>query len=259
MYFILSRGFYTKTAHTSCKTPYAWSIIRSKREQGGYITMRHTTATHGGHVSKRAAEQATVGLDIQRPKQHRTSKSERQPVLYGPELKIIHTARARSPAAKATQKHISEIIPATKAVQTTQAAKAALQPPAKSQPHIAPATAQAAMPRPVHQPAMPHTTAPQKTVATHHAATPTARITKHHRPVAVQPIVSSRPSTPRQLQKRQPVTISPLSAQPAATASPRTQQDPHRPVRKPHTALRSIHPPSLAHHAVWILYSYHQR
>lgn len=185
--------------------------------------MRHTTATHGGHVSKRAAEQATVGLDIQRPKQHRTSKSERQPVLYGPELKIIHTARTRSPAAKVAQKHISEIIPATKAVQTIQAAKAAPQPPAKSQPHMAPGATQAAMPRPAHQPAMPHTTTPQKTTATHRATAPTAHITKHHRPVAVQPIVSSRPSTPRQLRKRQPVTISPLSAQPTRPSSPRAQ------------------------------------
>lgn len=185
--------------------------------------MRHTTATHGGHVSKRAAEQATVGLDIQRPKQHRTSKSERQPVLYGPELKIIHTPRTRSPAAKVAQKHISEMIPATKAVQTAQAAKATPQSPAKSQPRMAPGATQAAMPRPAHQPATLHTAAPQKTVATHHATAQTARITKHHRPVAVQPIVSSQPSTPRQLRKRQPVTISPLSVQPATTASPRAQ------------------------------------
>lgn len=185
--------------------------------------MRHTTATHGGHVSKREAEQATVGLDIQRPKQHRTSKSERQPVLYGPELKIIHTARARSTAAKTTQKHISEIIPASTVAQSAHPAKAAPQPPAKSQPHMAPGATQAAMPRPAHQPASFHAATPQKTTATHRAATPTARITKHHRPVAVQPIVSSRPSTPRQLRKRQPVTISPLSAQPAATASPRAQ------------------------------------
>lgn len=189
--------------------------------------MRHMTATHGGHVSKRTAEQATVGLDIQRPKQHRTSKSERQPVLYGPELKIIHTARTRSTAAKTTQKHISEIIPASTVAQSAHPAKAAPQPPAKSQPHMAPATTQAAMPRPVHQPAMPHTTAPQKTVATHHAAAPTARITKHHRPVAVQPITSSQPSTPHQLRKRQPVTISPLSAQPTRPSSPRAQT-PHR-------------------------------
>lgn len=226
VFYFVPRILY-KTAPTSCKTSYAWSIIRSKREQGGYTIMRHTTVTRGGHVSKRAAEQATVGLDIQRPKQHRTSKSERQPVLYGPELKIIHTARTRSPAAKVAQKHISEMIPASKVAQSAQVAKAAPQSPAKSQPHMAPGATQAAMPRPAHQPAMPHTTAPQKTVATHHATAPTTRITKHHRPVAVQPIVSSRPSTPRQLQKRQPVTISPLSAQPTRPSSPRAQT-PHR-------------------------------
>lgn len=185
--------------------------------------MRHTTATHGGHVSKREAEQATVGLDIQRPKQHRTSKSERQPVLYGPELKIIHTARTRSPAAKVAQKHISEIIPATKAVQTTQTATATPQSSVKNQPRASTGVAQTTPPRSAHQPATLRAAAPQKTVATHRAAAPTAHITKHHRPVAVQPIVSSRPSTPRQLQKRQPVTISPLSVQPATTASPRTQ------------------------------------
>lgn len=185
--------------------------------------MRHTTVTRGGQVSKQVAGQTAIRQDIQRPGLHRTSKSERQPVLYGPELKIIHTPRTRSTAVKAAQKHISEIIPATKAVQTAQAAKATPQSPAKSQPRMAPGATQAAMPRPVHQPAMPHTTAPQKTVATHHATAQTARITKHHRPVAVQPIVSSQPSTPRQLRKRQPVTISPLSVQPATTASPRTQ------------------------------------
>lgn len=185
--------------------------------------MRHTTVTRGGQAPKQAAGQTTVRQDIQKLELHRTSKSERQPVLYGPELKIIHTARARSPAAKTTQKHISEIIPASTVAQSAHPAKAAPQPPAKSQPHMAPGATQAAMPRPAHQPAMPHTTAPQKTVATHHAAAQTARITKHHRPVAVQPIVSSRPSTPRQLQKRQPVTISPLSAQPAAAASPHAQ------------------------------------
>lgn len=222
VFYFVPRILY-KTAPTSCKTPYAWSIIRSKREQGGYITMRHTTATHGGHVSKRAAEQATVGLDIQRPKQHRTSKSERQPVLYGPELKIIHTARTRSPAAKAAQKHISEIIPATKVIQTAQAATVTPQSLVKNQPRASTEVAQTTPPRPAHQPATPHAATSQKTVATHRATTPTAHITKHHRPVAVQPIVSSRPAMPRQLQKRQPVTISPLSAQPAATASPRTQ------------------------------------
>ncbi len=216
-----------KTAHTSCKTPYAWSIIRSKREQGGYITMRHTTATHGGHVSKRAAEQATVGLDIQRPKQHRTSKSERQPVLYGPELKIIHTARTRSMAAKTTQKHISEIIPATKVVQSAQAATATSQSPVKNQLRASTGVAQATPPHPAHQPATPHAATSQKTVATHRAAAQAARITKHHRPVAVQPITSSRPSTPRQLRKRQPVTISPLSAQPTRPSSPRAQTPHH--------------------------------
>lgn len=221
VYFVLAILY--KTAHTSCKTPYAWSIIRSKREQGGYTIMRHTTATHGGHVPKRTAEQATVGLDIQRPKQHRTSKSERQPVLYGPELKIIHTPRARSTAIKAAQKHISEIIPASKVVQSAQAATATSQSPVKNQPRVATGAAQTTPPRPAHQPATPHAATSQKTVATHRAAAQAARITKHHRPVAVQPITSYRPSTPRQLQKRQPVTISPLSAQPAATASPRTQ------------------------------------
>ena len=222
MYFILSRGFYTKQPPPLAKS-LMLRVLYDQRGNKGDIIMRHTTATHGGHVSKRAAEQATVGLDIQRPKQHRTSKSERQPVLYGPELKIIHTARTRSPAAKVAQKHISEMIPASKVAQSAQVAKTAPQSPAKSQPRMAPGATQTTPLRGAHQPAMPHTTAPQKTVATHHAATPTARITKHHRPVAVQPIVSSRPSTPRQLQKRQPVTISPLSAQPAATASPRTQ------------------------------------
>lgn len=203
--------------------------------------MRHTTATHGGHVSKREAEQATVGLDIQRPKQHRTSKSERQPVLYGPELKIIHTARARSTAAKTTQKHISEIIPATKAVQTTQAATATPQSLVKNQPRASTKATQTTPPRPAHQLATLHAATPQKTTAPHRAAAPTARITKHHRPVAVQPITSSRPGSPRQLRKRQPVTISPLSAQPAATASPRAQthhtaqQTPTQP-----SALRSM-------------------
>lgn len=241
VFYFVPRILY-KTAHTSCKTPYAWSIIRSKREQGGYITMRHMTATHGGHVSKRAAEQATVGLDIQRPKQHRTSKSERQPVLYGPELKIIHTPRTRSPAAKVAQKHISEMIPATKAVQTAQAAKATPQSPAKSQPRMAPGATQAAMPRPVHQPATLHAATPQKTVATHHAAAPTTRITKHHRPVAVQPIVSSRPGSPHQLRKRQPVMISPLSVQPTKTSSPRAQT-PHRTAQ--HTSTQPGTPRSM--------------
>ena len=225
VFYFVPRILY-KTAHTSCKTPYAWSIIRSKREQGGYITMRHTTATHGGHVSKRAAEQATVGLDIQRSKQHRTSKSERQPVLYGPELKIIHTPRTRSPAAKVAQKHISEMIPATKAVQTAQAAKATPQSPAKSQPRMAPGATQAAMPRPAHQPATLHTAAPQKTVATHHATAPTTRITKHHRPVARR---------------------SQLSQQPLHRRAPK------------HTTPLSIRPRSQVHHAAWILSLYHQK
>ena len=222
LFYFVPRILY-KTAHTSCKTPYAWSIIRSKREQGGYTIMRHTTITRGGQGPKQAAGQATVRQDIQRSRQHRTSKSERQPVLYGPELKIIHTPRARSTVVKATQKHISEIIPATKAVQATQTATATPQSPAKSQPRMAPGVAQATPPRPAHQLVTLHAATPQKTVATHHATAPTTRITKHHRPVAVQPIVSSRPSTPRQLRKRQPVTISPLSAQPAAAASPHAQ------------------------------------
>ena len=189
--------------------------------------MRHTTATHGGHVSKRAAEQATVGLDIQRPKQHHTSKSERQPVLYGPELKIIHTARARSTVVKATQKHISEIIPATTVVQTAQTATATPQSSTKNQPRVATGVAQTTPPRSAHQPVSFHAAAPQKIVATHRAAAPTAHITKHHRPVAVHPITSSRPGSPRRLRKRQPVTISPLSAQPIKTSSPRAQT-PHR-------------------------------
>lgn len=186
--------------------------------------MRHTTATHGGHVPNQATKQVATNPHTQSSGQRRTGTSGRQPVLYGPELKIIHTARTRPPAAKVAQpKHISEMIPASKVIQTTQAAKATSQSPAKSQPRMAPGATQAAMPRPVHQPAMPHTTAPQKTVATHHAAAPTARITKHHRPVAVQPITSSQPSTPHQLRKRQPVTISPLSAQPTRPSSPRVQ------------------------------------
>ena len=186
VFYFVPRILY-KTAPTSCKTPYAWSIIRSKREQGGYITMRHTTATHGGHVSKREAEQATVGLDIQRPKQHRTSKSERQPVLYGPELKIIHTACTRSTAAKVAQpKHISEMIPASKVAQPAQVAKAAPQSPAKSQPRMAPGATQTTPLRGAHQPATLHAATPQKTTAPHRATAPTARITKHHRPVAAQ-------------------------------------------------------------------------
>ena len=241
IFYFVPRILY-KTAPTSCKTPYAWSIIRSKREQGGYITMRHTTATHGGHVSKREAEQATVGLDIQRPKLHRTSKSERQPVLYGPELKIIHTPRARSTTVKAAQKHISEIIPATKAVQTAQAATATPQSSVKNQPRASTGVAQTTPPRSAHQPASFHAATPQKTTATHRAATPTAHITKHHRPVAVQPIVSSRPSTPRQLRKRQPVTISPLSAQPTRPSSPRAQT-PHRTVQ--HTPTQPGAPRSM--------------
>ena len=241
IFYFVPRILY-KTAPTSCKTPYAWSIIRSKREQGGYTIMRHTTATHGGHVPKRAAEQATVGLDIQRPKLHRTSKSERQPVLYGPELKIIHTPRARSTTVKAAQKHISEIIPATKAVQTAQAATATPQSSVKNQPRASTGVAQTTPPRSAHQPASFHAATPQKTTATHRAATPTAHITKHHRPVAVQPIVSSRPSTPRQLRKRQPVTISPLSAQPTRPSSPRAQT-PHRTVQ--HTPTQPGAPRSM--------------
>lgn len=226
VFYFVPRILY-KTAPTSCKTSYAWSIIRSKREQGGYTIMRHTTVTRGGQVSKQAAGQAAIRQDIQRPKQHRTSKSERQPVLYGPELKIIHTARTRSTAAKTIQKHISEIIPATKAVQTAQAATATPQSPTKNQPRTATGTAQTTPPRLAHQLATLHAAAPQKTTATHRATAPTAHITKHHRPVAVQPITSSRPGSPRQLRKRQPVTISPLSAQPTRLSSPRAQT-PHR-------------------------------
>lgn len=226
VFYFVPRILY-KTAPTSCKTSYAWSIIRSKREQGGYTIMRHTTVTRGGQGPKQAAGQATVRQDIQKPGLYRTSKSERQPVLYGPELKIIHTARTRSTAAKTTQKHISEIIPATKAVQTAQAATATPQSPTKNQPRTATGTAQTTPPRLAHQLATLHAAAPQKTTATHRATAPTAHITKHHRPVAVQPITSSRPGSPRQLRKRQPVTISPLSAQPTRLSSPRAQT-PHR-------------------------------
>ena len=186
--------------------------------------MRHTTVTRGGQVSKQAAGQAAIRQDIQKPGLHRTSKSERQPVLYGPELKIIHTPRARSTAVKTTQKHISEIIPATTVVQTAQAATATPQSLVKNQPRVATKPTQTTPPRPVHQPATP-----QKTTAPHRTTTPTAHITKHHRPVAVQPITSSRPGSPRQLRKRQPVTISPLSAKPAAATSPGGQT--HRTVQ----------------------------
>lgn len=241
VFYFVPRFLY-KTALTSCKTSYAWSIIRSKREQGGYTIMRHTTVTRGGQVSKQAAGQAAIRQDIQRPKQHRTSKSERQPVLYGPELKIIHTARTRSTAAKTIQKHISEIIPATKAVQTAQAATATPQSPTKNQPRTATGTAQTTPPRLAHQLATLHAAAPQKTTATHRATAPTAHITKHHRPVAVQPITSSRPGSPRQLRKRQPVTISPLSAQPTRLSSPRAQT-PHRTAQ--HTPAQPSTPRSM--------------
>lgn len=226
VFYFVPRFLY-KTALTSCKTSYAWSIIRSKREQGGYTIMRHTTVTRGGQAPKQVAGQTAVSQDIQRSRRRCTSKSERQPVLYGPELKIIHTARTRSPAAKTIQKHISEIIPATKAVQTIQAATATPQSSAKNQPRVATGVTQTTPPRPAHQLAILHAATPQKTTATHRAATPTAHITKHHRPVAVQPITSSRPGSPRQLRKRQPVTISPLSVQPTKTSSPRAQT-PHR-------------------------------
>ncbi len=190
--------------------------------------MRHTTVTRGGQVSKQAAGQTAVRQDIQRSRRRCTSKSERQPVLYGPELKIIHTPRTRPPVAKVAQpKHISEIIPATKAVQTAQAAKATPRSSTKNQPRVATGVAQTTPLRPAHQLAMLHAATPQKTMAPHLAAAPTAHITKHHRPVAVQPITSSRPGSPRQLRKRQPVTISPLSAQPTRPSSPRVQT-PHR-------------------------------
>ena len=242
MYFILSRGILYKTAPTSCKTPYAWSIIRSKREQGGYTIMRHTTATHGGHVPKQAAGQATIHQDIQKLRQHRTSKSERQPVLYGPELKIIHTPRARSTVVKAAQKHISEIIPATKAVQTTQTATATPQSSVKNQPRASTGVAQTTPPRPAHQLATLHAATPQKTTALHRTTTPTAHITKHHRPVAVQPIASSRPGSPRQLRKRQPVTISPLSVQPTIPSSSHAQTS-HRTAQ--HTSTQPGAPRSM--------------
>ena len=189
--------------------------------------MRHTTATYGEHMPKRAARKAAVRQDIERPGQHRTSKSERQPVLYGPELKIIHTPRARSTAVKAAQKHISEIIPATKVVQTAQAATATPQSSTKNQSRVARGVAQTTPPHPAHQLATLHAATPQKTTATHRTTTPTAHITKHHRPVAVQPIASSRPGSPRQLRKRQPVTISPLSVQPTIPSSSHAQT-PHR-------------------------------
>ena len=204
--------------------------------------MRHTTVTRGGQVPKQAAGQAAIRQDIQKPGLHRTSKSERQPVLYGPELKIIHTPRARSTAVKTTQKHISEIIPATKAVQTIQAATATPQSSTKNQPRVATEATQTTPPRPAHQLATLHAATPQKTTATHRTTTPTAHITKHHRPVAVQPIASSRPSSPRQLRKRQPVTISPLSAQPTKTSSPRAQT-PHRTAQ--HTSTQPGAPRSM--------------
>jgi len=190
--------------------------------------MRHTTATHSGHVSNQATKQVATNSHTQSSGQRRTGTSGRQPVLYGPELKIIHTARTRPPAAKVAQpKHISEMIPASKVIQTTQAATATPQSLVKNQPRASTEVAQTTPPRPAHQPATPHAATSQKTVATHRATTPTAHITKHHRPVAVQPITSSQPSTPRQLRKRQPVTISPLSAQPTRPSSPRAQT-PHR-------------------------------
>lgn len=232
LFYFVPRILY-KTAHTSCITPYAWGIIRSKREQGGYITMRHTTATHGGHVPNQATKQVATNPHTQSSGQRRTGTSGRQPVLYGPELKIIHTARTRPPAAKVAQpKHISEMIPASKVIQTTQAATATPQSLVKNHTKATQTTPQ----RPAHQPATP-----QKTTAPHRATAQTARITKHHRPVAVQPIVSSQPSTPRQLRKRQPVTISPLSVQPATTASPRAQT--HRTVQ--HTLTQPGAPRSM--------------
>ena len=240
-YFILSRGFYTKQLPPLAKPLMLGVLYDQRGNKGDILIMRHTTVTRGRQVSKQAAGQTAIRQDIQRPGLHRTSKSERQPVLYGPELKIIHTARARSTAAKTTQKHISEIIPATKAVQTTQAATATPQSLVKNQPRASTKATQTTPPRPAHQLATLHAATPQKTTAPHRAAAPTARITKHHRPVAVQPITSSRPGSPRQLRKRQPVTISPLSAQPAATASPRAQthhtaqQTPTQP-----SALRSM-------------------
>ncbi len=184
--------------------------------------MRHTTATHGGHVPNQATKRVATNPHTQSSGQRRTGTSGRQPVLYGPELKIIHTARTRSTAVKAAQKHISEIIPATKVVQTAQAATATPQSSTKNQSRVARGVAQTTPPHPAHQPATP-----QKTTAPHRATTPTAHITKHHRPVAVQPITSSRPNTPRQLRKRQPVTISPLSAQPTRPSSPRAQTPHH--------------------------------
>ena len=87
--------------------------------------MRHTTATHGGHAPNQATKQVATNPHTQSSGQRRTGTSGRQPVLYGPELKIIHTARTRPPAAKMAQpKHISEMIPATKVIQTAQAATA---------------------------------------------------------------------------------------------------------------------------------------
>ena len=185
--------------------------------------MRHTTATHGGHAPNQATKQVATNPHTQSSGQRRTGTSGRQPVLYGPELKIIHTARTRPPAAKMAQpKHISEMIPATKVIQTAQAATATPQSPVKNQPRASTGVAQTTPQRPAHQPATP-----QKTTVPHRATTPTAHITKHHRPVAVQPITSSRPNTPRQLRKRQPVTISPLSAQPTRPSSPRAQTPHH--------------------------------
>lgn len=227
MYFILSRGFYTKQLPPLAKSLMLRVLYDQRGNKGDILIMRHTTVTRDGQTPKQVAGQTAVRQDIQRSRRCCTSKSERQPVLYGPELKIIHTPRARSTAVKAAQKHISEIIPATKAVQTTQAATATPQSPIKNQPRASTKATQTTPPRPAHQPATLHAAAPQKTTATHHATAPTTRITKHHRPVAVQPITSSRPSSPRQLRKRQPVTISPLSAQPTRPSLPRAQT-PHR-------------------------------
>ncbi len=146
--------------------------------------MRHTTATHGRHVSNQATKQVATNPHTQSSGQRRTGTSGRQPVLYGPELKIIHTARTRSKAAKTTQKHISEIIPATKVVQTAQTATATPQSPVKNQPRASTGVAQTTPQRPAHQPATPQknngTTSRHNTNCAHHQTSSASSGAAHH-------------------------------------------------------------------------------
>ena len=58
-------------------------LYDQRGNKGDILIMRHTTVTRGRQVSKQAAGQTAIRQDIQRPGLHRTSKSERQPVLYG--------------------------------------------------------------------------------------------------------------------------------------------------------------------------------